>query len=275
MNETEVENHNPLMQTAAIPQPVQAARRETPQPAPAKGSTPSLADDLEAERIHQKAGALIMSARRAQHKGQKEEARKLLQQAFLIAPNDSGGLELLGDLFMDDGEQEKALKIFERGLAQHPKHRAFEEKIALCHIDLDEMRRDRDRRTQILEQGGIEKWQLFSPPRAFTLSALLPGAGQAYIGQSSRALTLFGITVFTFLGWALPLYFGLGNKEAQGKGWSRFGAALAEMGGLGLIWFWLMVAGWLAVYTYASLDAMTQAEKINELRKQGWEVFED
>jgi len=273
MNDTEVENG--IIQNPAIQNSVQGARRESSIATPAKGSTPSLADDLEAERIYQKAGALIMSARRAQHKGQKDEARKLLQQAFLIAPNDSGGLELLGDLFMEDGEQEKAMKIFERGLEHHPKHRAFEEKIALCHIDVDEMRRDRDRRTQILEQGGIEKWQLLSAPRAFTLSALLPGAGQAYIGQSSRALTLFGITVLTFLGWALPLYFGLGKDDLQGKGWSRFGAALGNMNGLGLIWFWLMVAGWVAIYIYASMDAMTQAEKINELRKQGWEVFED
>src|SRR5688500_15228731 len=178
MSETEVQNLTRRMEVA--PQPVVEPR-----------STPSLADELEAERIYQKVGALLMSARRAQHKGQKEESRKLLQQAFLISPNDSGALELLGDVFMEEGEQEKALKIFERGLQHHPKHRPFEEKIALCHIDLDEMRRDRDRRAQILEQGGVEKWQLLSTPRAFTLSALVPGAGHAYIGQSTRAVTLF------------------------------------------------------------------------------------
>lgn len=270
---SEAEVREPIIQSSA-----QAVGLETPALEPASGSTPpSLADELEAERIHQKAGALVMSARRAQHQGRKEEARKLLQQAFLIAPNDSGGLELLGDLFMEDGEQEKALKIFERGLEYHPRHRAFEEKIAVCHIDLDEMRRDRDRREQILESGGIESWQLLSAPRAFGLSALLPGAGQAYIGQTERAMYCFGITVFTFLGWALPLYFALKRAGSQGvKGLGNgFRAALASMSGPGLLLFWMMVAGWVAIYIYAALDAMTQAEKINELRRQGWEVFED
>ena len=265
MSETEMQN------------PTTAPPRETPVALPVMRSTPSLADELEAERIREKAGALVMAARRAQRKGQKDEARKLLQQAFLIDANDCGSLELLGDLFMEDGEQEKALKIFERGVQHHPRHRAFEERIALCHVDLDEMRRDQDRRAQILEQGGIEQWQLLSAPRAFSLSALLPGAGQAYVGQSTRALPLFAIALVAFLGWTLPLYFGL--KGARNDGIKSLGAAftaaLGGMGSLGLLWFWGMVAGWVAVYIYASLDAMTQAEKINDLRKQGWEVLEE
>ncbi len=239
------------------------------------GSTPDLRDELDAQMQAEKAGALVMSARSAQRKGDKTKARELLRQAFLIDANDCGGLELLGDLFMEDAEQEKALKIFERGHALHPKHRAFEEKIGLCHVDLAEMRRDSDRRAQILEQGGVDKWMLLSAPRALTLSALLPGAGQVYIGQSQRALMMFGVAVFTFLGWALPLYFGLGSANAQGKGWGRFTTAISSMNSFGLLWFWLMVAAWIAVYVYSALDAMTQAEKINELRQQGWDVPDD
>jgi tetratricopeptide (TPR) repeat protein len=238
-------------------------------------------DELDAQLQSEKAGALVMAARSAQRKGDKTRARELLRQAFLIDANDCGGLELLGDLFMEDAEQEKALKIFERGLRYHPKHHAFEEKIGLCHVDLAEMRRDRDRRTQILEQGGVEKWMLLSAPRAFGLSAILPGAGQAYIGQNKRALTLLGLAVFTFLAWAIPLYFGL-KRAAENSGTrgvrallGGFQDALSGMSSFSLLWFWLMVAAWVAVYTYAALDAMTQAEKINELRKQGWDVPEE
>lgn len=240
-------------------------------------STPSLADELEAERVHGKVGALVMGARRAQHKSQPDEARKLLKQAFSINANDAGALELLGDLFMEDGEQEKALKIFERGLQFHPKHAAFEQKIALCHVDLDEMRRDRDRRALILEQGGVEKWQLLNTSRAFTLSALLPGAGQAYAGQSERGLSFLGAAIFTFLCWSLPLYLGLKGARADGVKnlGGGFSAALGNMSSLGHLWFWGMFTGWIVVYGYAAFDALSQAEKVNDLRKQGWEVFED
>ncbi len=240
-------------------------------------SAPPVSDDLAAQLRAEKAGALVMTARSAHRKGQKEQARALLQQAFLIDPNDCGGLELLGDMFLEDAEQEKALKIFERGRQYHPKHRAFEEKIGLCHVDLAEMRRDRDRRAQILEQGGVEKWMLLSGPRAFGLSMLLPGAGQVYVGQSTRAMTLLGIAVITFLAWSLPLYFGLKNAGAQGaKGLgSGISSALANMNGFGVLWFWVMVAAWVGVYIYSAVDAMTQAEKINELRRQGWDVLEE
>lgn len=240
-------------------------------------SAPPVSDDLAAQLRADKAGALVMSARSAHRKGRKEQARSLLQQAFLIDPNDCGGLELLGDMFMEDAEQEKALKIFERGRQHHPGHRAFEEKIGLCHVDLAEMRRDRDRRAQIMEQGGVEPWMLLSGPRAFGLSMLLPGAGQVYVGQSTRAMTLLGIAIFTFLAWSVPLYFGLKNAGAQGaKGLgSGFSAALANMSGFGLLWFWVMVAAWVGTYIYAAVDAMTQAEKINELRRQGWDVLEE
>lgn len=238
---------------------------------------PAMSDDLAAQLRVEKAGALVMAARSAYRKGHKEQARTLLQQAFLIDPNDCGGLELLGDMFLEDAEQEKALKIFERGLQHHPTHRAFEEKIGLCHVDLAEMRRDQDRRAQILEQGGLEKWMLLSGPRAFTLSMLLPGAGQAYVGQNNRAMTLLGVALFSFLGWAIPLYFGLKNASTQGtKGiFNAFPVALGTLPGPLVLWFWLMVATWVGVYIYAAVDAMTQAEKINDLRRQGWDVLEE
>jgi tetratricopeptide (TPR) repeat protein len=240
-------------------------------------SAPPVSDELAAQLRSEKAGALVMSARSAHRKGQKEQARALLQQAFKIDPNDCGGLELLGDMFMEDAEQEKALKIFERGRHYHPRHKAFEEKIGLCHVDLAEMRRDRDRRAQILEQGGVEKWMLLSGPRAFGLSMLLPGAGQMYVEQSNRAMTMLGMAVITFLGWSVPLYFYMKYASAMdSKGiFSGFSTALGLMPGPILLWFWGMVAAWIGVYIYSSVDAMTQAEKINELRRQGWDVLEE
>ena len=100
---------------------------------------------------------MLMAARREVRRGNRDKARQLLQQIFAVEPTDLGALELLGDIFMEEGEQEKALKVFERGQKYHPRHKAFEEKIALCHLDLAEMERDRLLREQVLEQGDTDK----------------------------------------------------------------------------------------------------------------------
>lgn len=246
-------------------------------PAPKPPLVSSSSDDLAAQLRSEKAGALVMAARSAHRRGNKTEAKELLRQAFQIDPNDSGGLELLGDFYLEEGEQEKALKIFERGLRYHPKHHAFEEKIGICHVDLAEMRRHRERREQIMAQGGLEPWLVISLPRAFGLSAVLPGAGQVYIGQSTRGLTLFLLALGAFLGWAIPLYYAIKNVSAQPTRGARIGLeqALSTLSAPALMWFWLMVAGWVAVHIYAAVDAATQAKEINDLRQQGWEVLED
>lgn len=237
----------------------------------------AISDELAAQLRSEKAGALVMAARSAQRKGNKAQAKSLLQQAFRIDSTDSGGLELLGDLFLEEGQQEKALAIFERGLHFHPEHHAFEEKIGICHVDLDEMRRHRERREQIMAQGGLEPWMELNPTRAFGLSVMLPGAGQTYIGQSTRGLTLLILAIGTFLGWSIPLYYAMkaANSQSAKKASVSLAGALSTLSLPALMWFWLMVAGWVALYIYAAVDAATQAKQINELRQQGWDVLEE
>ena len=228
---------------------------------------------LEAGRVDEKVGALIMQARRAQRLERNGEAKKLLQQILALSSTDIGALELLGDIFMEEAEQEKALKVFEHGLKHHPGHSAFEEKIALCIIDLEEMKRHRERSETLLELGDKESWLSLSPQRAMGLSFLLPGAGHVYAEENERAAWIFGSYFFTALGWGLPLSFGMNGATQQGiKGLDKISYALGNMGVLAL-WFWLMLAAGIGVYVFAFFDALAAVERTNDRRKHGFDEF--
>jgi tetratricopeptide (TPR) repeat protein len=236
-------------------------------------STPSTNFDS----LHEtdKVGALMMQARRADRKENHGEAKKLLQQALAISPTDAGALELLGDIFMQEAEQEKAKRVFEHGLKFHPQHRSFEEKIALCILDLQEMKRHEERTKNLLELGDTESWMNLSANRALGLSVLLPGAGHVYAEEIERAAWVFGAYALALLGWMLPLYFGIKSAKAQGvKGLDNgISYALGHMSGLTQLWFWLMVVAGIGIFVFALIDAMAAAERANDRRKHGLDEF--
>lgn len=262
---------------------VEAQKQEASDSAPraANGTRPPEvtstrpANDLESQRIADKAGALVMQARRAARSGKKAEAKKLLQQALAISPTDIGALELLGDIFMEDAEQEKAQRVFEHGLKHHPGHRAFEEKIALCIVDIEEMKRHRERSQALIEIGDTESWMNLSGNRAAGLSILLPGAGHVYAEENERAAWIFGSYIFALLGWTVPLYYGVKSAAAQNiKGLDNgISHALSNMSAAMLMWFWLMVAIGVGVFVFASIDSFAAVERANDRRKHGFEEF--
>src|SRR5947207_5666523 len=93
------------------------------------------------ERVRsEEVGKVVMLARSALRKGDNDEGRRRLMQALALDPSDCAAIELLGDLYMAEGEQEKAVRVFTKGLSFHPHYRPFEEKMALCYLDLDEMK---------------------------------------------------------------------------------------------------------------------------------------
>lgn len=253
-----------------------APREPSVVPSTRSVTMPVTAPDFAAQQAFDKAGALVMAARSAYRKGNLADARPLLQQALALAPTDCGALELLGDIFLAEAQQEKALRVFEHGQKLHPRHFPFEEKIALCHLDMEEMKRERQRRETLLEGGDPESWMNLAPNRAFGLSVLLPGAGHLYIEDNEKAALIFGAFVLLFLGWSLPLYFGA--KAAATLGVHGFfngmSAALANMSTPLSLWFYLCVAAQIALYVYAAFDAMSGAERANERRQQGWETLD-
>lgn len=216
----------------------------------------AVSTDVEALHRAEKAGALVMSARNAARKGRREEARAQLQQALTLAPTDCGALELLGDMFLEEGEQEKAIAVFERGRKHHPRHAAFEEKIAEAHIDLREMETDRLLREQALadplggESARAEVVRDRKPNAVAFLSLLLPGAGQFYNEETERGMVYFLIAMALFCAWCVP--------------W-RMGWAMA---GLAKIWIGAMLLAQIATHVSAAVDAARGAMRDAEERKR-------
>ena len=241
-------------------------------PAPKPAARPGGATGLEHDLFRtEKVGGLVMAARNALRKGDKDAARTNLQQAFALSPNDCGALELLGDMYLEAAEQEKAIKVFERGLQHHPRHRAFEEKIGLAHLDLEEMRWDKERQKLVLTQGDVDKWMDRKPNVALTLSLLIPGAGQLYNEENERAAAFFAVWVATFCAWCIPLTTAVKRvTSTHVRHLSDISRGLNELGGFARFVLLLLVIAWLVSYAWAVFDAMSGAERANQERRRAF-----
>jgi hypothetical protein len=164
----------------------------------------------------------------------------------MLNPTDCGAFELLGDIFLEEGEQQKAITVFERGRQHHPRHAAFEEKIALAHVDLAEMERDRILKEQLLANPTASAQGRTSdrkPMAVAFLSLMVPGAGQYYNEEPERALVFFPVALLLLCAWAIPW---LSN-------WS--------MGGFERVWIGIMLVVAAVWHTVSAVDAARSAQR--------------
>lgn len=218
-------------------------------------------NDLEALRRAEAAGAHVMAARNALRKGERNRAKELIKEAFAANPGDIAAIELLGDMFLEEGETEKALGLFERAHQAHPEHIAFEEKLAICRLDLAEMENDRLARQMLLEQGDLGKGDERSPSKAMTLSLLLPGAGQFYNDENEKGTAYLVAGLISFLAWVYPLLTALSKQRFD------FGNAISSMSGLQSASFYLGLTIWTGLYVASLVGAGASAKQYNEARR--------
>lgn len=219
-----------------------------------------LQDQLRQEKV----GALVMGARRALRHGDKDTAKRELQKAMKMDMNDCGALELLGEFYMAEGEQEKAIVVLEKGHKLYPQHEAFEKNIALCILDLEEMKRSKDQSAELGAEDP-DSWMDRKPLYAAIFS-ILPGAGQVYNGENISAAIIFGIWILTSSLWYFPLMNAMGQlPQSAPHTWS---AALAQMSGFTRAIFWLAFATNIGTWVYALVDAIVGATRANERRRQ-------
>lgn len=202
-----------------------------------------------------------MAARNALRKGERNRAKELIKEAFAANPGDIAAIELLGDMFLEEGETEKALGLFERAHQAHPEYVAFEEKMAICRLDLAEMENDRLARQLLLEQGDTGKGDERSPTKAMTLSLLLPGAGQFYNDENEKGIAYLVGGLVSFLAWVYPLLSVLPRQKFD------FGGAMRAMSGLQAGSFYLGITIWSGLYVASLVGAGASAKRYNEERR--------
>ena len=225
------------------------------------------ADNLNSLAAQEEANKHLMAARMRVRKGEREEAYNEIKRAFAAHPGDRGAIEMLGDLYLEDGETEKALTLYGRALKAHPGYAPFEEKLAICRLDLAEIEADRAAKTNgdplALLQSQAQLNQIYErvPHKAVSLSLFLPGAGQFYNDEIEKGALFLGAGLLSFTGWFYPLW-----TAAKALKWS-FGTAFNSLHGGWSVLFWLAMLLWIAVYIGSMVDAGKTAAAFNKSRR--------
>lgn len=235
----------------------------------------SAASELEAQRRSEQAGQLVMTARMTLRRGQRAEAKKTLAQALKVDPSDIGALELLGDIFLEDAEQEKAIQVFEHGRKFHPDYAPFEEKMAVARLDLAEVERDKLLKQEVLELGAISDKLLDKKPSlAMGLSIVVPGAGQFYNDQWEKAGVFFGLNLLIVLCWTNMIFSQMRaiQEAAKAGAYRRFmpriDQAIDAMSDGQRTFFWTLIALWIGLIVASAIEAGMSASRINDQRRR-------
>ncbi|BCM90878.1 hypothetical protein IAD21_02741 [Abditibacteriota bacterium] len=225
-----------------------------------------LKEQYEAQRRAERAGAFVLAARRALQKGEREQAKMQLKEAFTANPGDEKAIEVLGDIYLEEGETEKALELFEKAFTRYPHNTSFEEKAAICRLDLAEMEADKVVAPLLVETG--DKGKIFerSPHKAVSLSVFLPGAGQFYNEENEKGAIFVGAALLSTLCWFYPLWTQLSSQT--GKARLDFGMAISNLSGVNSLLFKVGILVWFVVYVASLYDAGTVASKWNRERRK-------
>lgn len=224
-------------------------------------------DDLELLRKSDQANTKVIAARSAMRKGNREEAKAHLKEVFALVPGDQGAIEILGDIYLAEGETEKAVRLYERALAMYPGHALFQERLATCHLDLAEMENDRLAKELLLSEGDLGKKYELQPSKAVGLSLLLVGTGQFYNDEVEKGFFFLVAGLATFAGWFWPLMTAINNLTREDR--LKVEMAIGSMSGFTSALFWIMMLFWTAIYAIGAIDAGMTAARINEDRRRG------
>ncbi len=225
----------------------------------------SSALDLESLKKSEAAAGCVMAARNALRKGERERAKALVKEAFSHQPGDIAALDFLGDMLLEEGETEQALRLFERAFKAHPNHAPFEEKLAMCRLDMAEIEADKSLRFHpILGDEGSKIFER-SLAKALTLSLILPGAGQFYNDENEKGTAYLVAGIVSSIASFYPLWSALSRLPTAQR--LDFGAAIRSMSGLESVLFYLGSTAWSGVYAASLVGAVASVKAYNERRR--------
>jgi len=211
-------------------------------------------------------GSLLIQVRAALRRGESGAAQELLKQLFQLDPGNLEAIELLGDLYLQEGETAKAAELFGRAVKLHPKHPGFEEKLAVSLLDLAEIESDKLARAQVMETGVLDKSEDRSTEKALVLSLFIPGAGQ-FLNEENEKGTVLAVTgLIAFAGWMYGFLDAISSlPKPQRTDWLL---AISDLQGLDAVLFYVLLPLWLAVYAFSAYDAVKSASRYNAERRR-------
>lgn len=228
--------------------------------------------DLTALRRQEEAGSLLMAARNALRKGERQAAIRLIKEVFAVVPGDVGALDLLGDIYLEEGETEKALKLYERAFQMHPTHAPFEEKLAICRLDLAEIHSDQETKKALLEAGDLSalKADTGLATRAAALSLLVPGMGQFLNDEVDKAWAHLAGAVLLGLGWVQPLGWAISQANRERAQATGLGTEVSNHLAPWAWLFWPCLLAWLGLCLYSAWEARQAALEIARRENGPW-----
>ncbi|MCX6359060.1 MAG: hypothetical protein NT029_04590 [Armatimonadetes bacterium] len=226
--------------------PVAKAPRPVAEPAPEKPFVahptvqfPEWRESTDDEK--QQADRLLLNANILRRRGDVRGAEGEVRAALQLVPGDAAALEMYGDLLQATGRVDDALAAYERSVKAGPGRAGAERKYAALSVQ------------QVPIPPGLYNE---AGPRgahvAVLLSALMPGIGQLYLGDTSKGLLflLLALVMVYLLGWT-----GIGWTSGLGPGPA----------------FWPLAVMAAVVYIFNLVDARASAGRQNKARS-GWEV---
>jgi curved DNA-binding protein CbpA len=184
----------------------------------------------------------LTAANIARRRSNFREAETLCRQAVELVPGDAAALELYGDILQSTGRVDDAVLAYKRATEIDPARRSAEKKYG----DLV-LRQDRSifmiRDEYVPGNANV----------AVLLSAVFPGAGQVYNGESLKGLAV----VLAFLAMLYVIFY------------TRFGLPHAREGIPTSLGISIAIAG--IIYIYGVVDANLIARR-GRRRGTGWEV---
>ena len=226
--------------TAAAVIPAELLKEEPFVPKP-EITLPDFRDSSDQERTE--ADRMLTAANIARRRGNFKDAESSVRAALQLVPKDAAALELYGDILQSVGRVDDAAFAYNRAMEADSNRKTAEKKYA-------ELALLQNRAVRFLAQEQIPR----SPLIAVLFSAVFPGAGQLYNGDSLKGLVTSALTLFLVLGiffspWGIP------SQKTQEIPTS-------------LIVLILLLCG---VYLFAVIDANLSAKRGKRL-KTGWEV---
>lgn len=189
------------------------------------------------------ADKLLTAANIARRRGLFKEAEQRCREALDLIPSDAAALELYGDVLQGLGRVDDAVYAYGRAKEADPKR-------AMAEIKYAELTLAQNREIEMLRTEFIPR----NPLVAIIFSALFPGAGQMYNGDSLKGICV----VIGFFACVILL------------GWTHFGFP-GIRGTYVPITAYVLTAAAGLTYIYAVVDANLSAKR-GKRPKSGWEV---